>query len=758
LAQLREAGQATVLRPPEECASREVMRKPGGQPRILLTNTKMLELLLTRGKDVHLFDDAPLDFLVFDEAHTYRGAQGAETACLIRRLRTFCGRTPAQTICIATSATMADPEEGQEAGKAFARRFFGVDGNNVELVGEIYDDIRFNRLDAWTPTPPSDPGALLDDLLTAVDLSEEAAVAGGIAGVLTALGGEGLAGAGWQRHLLRQLASNELVYHLASVLERPQPLAEIPALLAEKVGRTVTQAEVLVWLALGAACARDGNEPLLRPVIHSFVRGVGGAVVTLNGPDSSARLWLAGEDAAAGLEEELHRFPILSCTTCGQHYYEGFLEDFALLAAGPQGGDLVEDRRVWKHLDEELGGNRILLVDRLVATEDEGEDEGEDEREREAGGDGVTRGGAISDGEQDPVDPHGFFHRRLAPLWVCKTCGGVQEEHSDSCGACARAGSLVAIHAVRHREGREGQLHSCICCQAPGRRIHGRYREPARPIRAVAVSDVHILAQSMVHLSQRRRLLIFADNRQDAAFQSGWMRDHARRFRLRALLSQHIPPEGASIGDVVAKVDAELEADKELSRALIPEVWQVHHFEDASTKHREERAYFLRIQVLREVATGVKQRLGLEPWGRLKVEYVGLSAELPFFTGWASVLGVAPSALAEGVAALLDHHRRGRILYDGQTELVLAQHRDIRDPEHGGTYTVKVYESEKAATEDDGWRHTRITLKPHSTDPRFSPIVLEIENLEEGELEFVAEFVEVLGPSSGSDDGAGSPQ
>ncbi len=34
----------------------------------------MLELLLTRQKDVELFDNARLDFLVFDEAHI-RGAR-----------------------------------------------------------------------------------------------------------------------------------------------------------------------------------------------------------------------------------------------------------------------------------------------------------------------------------------------------------------------------------------------------------------------------------------------------------------------------------------------------------------------------------------------------------------------------------------------------------------------------------------------------------------------------------------------------------
>ena len=63
------------------------MRKAGHQPRILLTNVKQLERLLTRQRDVELFTDARLDFLVFDEAHTFAGAHGAETACLIRRLR-----------------------------------------------------------------------------------------------------------------------------------------------------------------------------------------------------------------------------------------------------------------------------------------------------------------------------------------------------------------------------------------------------------------------------------------------------------------------------------------------------------------------------------------------------------------------------------------------------------------------------------------------------------------------------------------------
>ena len=70
---------------------------------------------------------------------------------------------------------------------------------------------------------------------------------------------------------------------------------------------------------------------------------------------------------------------------------------------------------------------------------------------------------------------------------------------------------------------------------------------------------------------------------------------------------------------------------------------------------------------------------------------------------------------------------------------ILVQLRDATDPETGQRYTVKRYESEKAA-KGDSWRHERITLR--SVNPDFEPIVLTGED--EGGLQVVAEVVEVL--------------
>jgi type I restriction enzyme R subunit len=74
-----------------------------------------------------------------------------------------------------------------------------------------------------------------------------------------------------------------------------------------------------------------------------------------------------------------------------------------------------------------------------------------------------------------------------------------------------------------------------------------------------------------------------------------------------------------------------------------------------------------------------------------------------------------------------------------QGKTVLVQLRDATDPENGQRYTVKRYESEKAA-KGDSWRHERITLKP--VNPDFKPIVLTDAGA--GELQVIAEVVEVI--------------
>lgn len=110
-------------------------------PDILLTNFMMAELLLTRQDklDTQVIDNASgLEFIVLDELHTYRGRQGADVAILVRRLRNRCAPTKAP-ICIGTSATMAS--EGSEGSRAkavadVASRLFGASIGPDAIIDE----------------------------------------------------------------------------------------------------------------------------------------------------------------------------------------------------------------------------------------------------------------------------------------------------------------------------------------------------------------------------------------------------------------------------------------------------------------------------------------------------------------------------------------------------------------------------------------------------------------------------------------------
>jgi len=633
LERARRERRETAVHPPEERCSREEMRTPGRQPRILVTNVKQLELLLTRQADVELFDDARLEFLVTDEAHTFSGAAGAETAALLRRLRAFCGRDVSETTCVATSATLADRQTGAEAGRQFASRFFGVDPEQVEPVIEQYEAETWTAERAPSPAPRGEPGERLKAVLEAVERHEDAGAA--VADALQAMTGNGIETGDWQGALYDRLVADETVYQIAHALQRPRPLQELPAALEAPLGRRLAEEEILAWLALGAAARRD-DRPLLRPVVHCFVRGLGGAVATFPDEDDAPRLWLSAEDErrAEGEGERL-RLPVLACTTCGQHYFSHHLEDFSMQGGELGGGRAVGERRYWTALDPARGGTRVVLTDRVVSADDEEE---------------------------------GLAH--LTPVHLCRRCGALHPEAAARCDGCGAEGPFVALHALAQKQERPGDLTRCVSCGSPGRPLNGRYREPARAVRAVSVADVHVLAQDMVHHADRKRLLVFADNRQDAAFQAGWMQDHARRFRLRALMYERIRSGGVGIGDLVGWLDDTLERDDELSRALIPEVWEVARKEPESERHRQERRYFLRIQVLRELTVGVKQVLGLEPWGRLRVDYTGLDESHPFVIDEAARLGVRAGALEDGIGALLDLMRRRNLaLYDRDGEI-----------------------------------------------------------------------------------------
>lgn len=74
-------------------------------------------------------------------------------------------------------------------------------------------------------------------------------------------------------------------------------------------------------------------------------------------------------------------------------------------------------------------------------------------------------------------------------------------------------------------------------------------------------------------------------------------------------------------------------------------------------------------------------------------------------------------------------------------KIVIVQHQDIQDQDTGASYTVKLYKSEKRSSAD-GWRHSKIVLRPDSNREEYVDLVFGEETV--GELSVIGEFVAVL--------------
>ncbi len=123
-------------------------------PAILVTNVTMLEYLLLRTQDRPILEGSQgrLRWIVLDEAHGYIGAQAAEMALLLRRVRAAFGVDPEQVRLMATSATIG---EGADVDSNLARY-------TADLAGVAPDRVRVIR---GRETHPDLPPAGADDPL-----------------------------------------------------------------------------------------------------------------------------------------------------------------------------------------------------------------------------------------------------------------------------------------------------------------------------------------------------------------------------------------------------------------------------------------------------------------------------------------------------------------------------------------------------------------------------------------------------------------
>lgn len=648
---------ADLPRPWEECISRAEIRER--KPRLLLTNYRMLEYLLLRDRDLReLLQDAPLNYMVFDEVHTYTGTLGSEVACLIRRLRHVAGKSPDEVTCIGTSATVAPGEDGAESGEEltanFMHRLFGVPRDDVEVVGEQYRTFPEPPSNRYAPPRLEDAPAMLAGVLEAsreVHLQEEVGeeIPEALLRVAEELcGREAAVEGGSHARLYALLAPNEIVMNLSREMTRPLRLEDLHARLRQVGDRADASedeltCEAMAYLTLGAICLHD-DEPLLRPKLHYFVQGYPGLWLSFEpqSPDVTVASAAVPTVHFGGKQRETDearaaRLPLMLCRVCGQHYARAIAEE-AWAAEDDNAVMPVRAADPWEHPGED---ERICyLTDRLHAQEED-------------------------------ADAETWF--------ACRWCGALHRRDSGSCRheKCERVGPLVPVLVWQD----DLSQKACKACGST-KSVSGT--------RSAEVADINTLSESMLSAMDEptlRKLLVFSDNRQEAAFQAGWMKERSRRHELRHLLYTIVQE-----ADEPQSMDALV--NQLVDRAEENRVLEVGHTEDDLRKAQMRVRWFL----LQEFASMAGRRGSLETLGLARIEYEGLTedADADFFGRWAESFGIEPSDVVNITRTLLDYYRRRGILSDG-----LMQHWWAwRDPEvRSGLISV-----------DEWWRPSVLTL------------------------------------------------
>jgi ATP-dependent helicase YprA (DUF1998 family) len=613
---IKEKG--ALILPFEECFTQDQIRER--RPNLLLINYVMLEYLLLRDKDLDLLRDAPLRFFVFDEVHTYTGALGSEVACLIRRLRQVAGKGPDDIVCIGTSATVTDDRETAIDGKAaignFCHRLFGVEQNKVELITEQYQKPKLPT-NVYTPPTPSDMlhllGAILeaarDDQLqdTLDDINPET-----LRLVEQLCGKKAPRGNRAAERLYRLLVGNGVVLCLADCFNTPRLFDEAVEGIRRLPGRAASsdeeiRAEMLAYLTLGALALQD-EEPLLRPKLHYFIQGFQGLRVSFekDGPI----LHLDENTPPPGADGT--PFPLLLCRACGQHFIRLVMQPEEATADGADG---AIQTRVPERFESIRGGKNFVTFTNQLQS------------------------------EQDDADG------TATPRMFCRFCGALHPAtHKGPCGLCG----VLPEHLVRVLTW-EGEMHQCPACGAFG----GGRTQVILEARSHDVGDITIIAQSMLAAMPERKLqklLVFADNRQDAAFQAGWMEERGKRFRMRHLLYQLLHDEAKDTPIRFARMVEKL-MEKAQDEGVLPR----HAYGDA-----EEEEIKVRWFLDDEFASMQQRRRNLETLGLARVEYDGLDggSDPTFFSAWSKRLGIQPAELIALVRLLLDNYRQRGVLSD----------------------------------------------------------------------------------------------
>ncbi len=628
----------------ESAEERERIRN--NPPDILMTNFMMLELLMTRQDELDrqvMANCAPLEFLVLDELHTYRGRQGADVAMLVRRVRERLAAPG--LICVGTSATMASEGSFTDRKEAIAR-----------VASRIFA----------TTIPPTN--VVTETLIRATDTNETAdTVAPRLAAAIESGIPEKMTDQDIARHPLAVWVETTIGITRQPdgkwFRTRPRTMREAVDLLAESSGVPRSDCErALTDLLLVAARPereRTGNpagndKPFFAFKLHQFFSGAGTAYTTLERP-GTRRVSLDAQPFLPG-EPGVRLYETHFCRLCGHEYHPVRRRESPELCFLPRSIDDAPLRAADDEDDTTEDGEREVLGFLTLEPADDP---------------GFTFSGEDSDYPEEWLEERKDGSLRLKANYRRYKAVGV---------AVAPDGTVAG-------EGQPawftpGKFRYCLRCRevwgAQGKDMT-RLASLSAEGRSSATTVLTWSALSWMHREDAltrhsRKLLGFTDNRQDAALQAG----HFNDFIFVALLRGAMLRAAADAGDAgltLAEIGAAVQRALGFDAPLPPGVpadqshratWMADpdvspgKFEDDAAVLRKVLAYRVWLDQRRgwRYTNPTLERLGL-----LRVEYHRLrdlvADDAAMARAPGTLAGATPETRYNVFRTILDHLRLG---------------------------------------------------------------------------------------------------
>ena len=490
-----------------ELMCREMMTE--SPPHILLTNYAMLEYMLLQPDTAPFFDNSSAKnwrFIVIDEAHTYKGANGTEIAFLLRRVKERIKHNMHHRFCcIATSATLGS-EDGKTGLAQFAQNLFGEPFSADDVITT-------KRI---TRTPKADAKLfmpweykVLKEKTKELNETERGTV------------------------LYNTLEKDLRLFRVYDALKsKPKRIEEVANIVFDDLPSKEGEAALVDLIELAAAAKKGEFEAALLPArYHLFVKSLEGMFVQYY-PDK--RVYLDRKEKTKNNSYTYSIFELANCQKCNQEYLVGKTINKGDADYFVQTSSSEKPEFYFIAKDNENAA--LTVVDEDDSLE------------------------GISDEKIKSLDK---YH-------LCLCCGRITpfaEKPAVNCCEIQDTKKLVTVYNLKYT-GKNNESNWCPCCGATKKGLIKRFLtanqpatfavakslydalppHPPKPQREDSVFDDDLFGDDLFDEPNNdsyetafrdesgRKLLIFSDNRQEAAFFAGFFEKKYCLFMWRKII------------------------------------------------------------------------------------------------------------------------------------------------------------------------------------------------------------------------------